>query len=767
VSVEAEVRSAHELRALGYENQGQLLRDMAAGLPLPRILENVVRSIESRVPDMLASVLLVQGDRLRLGAAPSLPDGYNRAADDHPIGEGFGSCGTAAHRRQLVVVEDIATDPLWKNYREIASRYQLGACWSMPVLNAGDEVVGTFALYHERPRRPRPDELALIRYFSELTAFAIEHHQMRGALRERDRELLDLVEDLDGIVWRSAGETRRFDHVSRGAERLLSHGAARWKSDPGLWEALLHPEDREATLRRNRQALREMTGGELAYRLLGADGGSVWVRDVLHRETDPATGTPRMRGVMINISRQREAEQEREDLLRDQLEPAALERKAVEDSLRLLADAGAELGTLLEPEASARNVATLATRDLADWCLVLTRSERDGIRAAAFSHRDPDKRELGAELSRLLAEPGGVPFGASAVLATGEPQLLPAISSDSFEPGAARSELMRVIRGLGAESAMAVPLPVRHRDAGSPGAPASEQVLGAIVFVSASTQRRYSPHDLLVAELLGRRAALALANARLYQEAQEAVRQREEFLSIAAHELRTPLATLQLTTQSTLLVLDHKPLDLEFLRTRALAGERQTQRLSRLINDLLDISAIKAGRMRIQRERMDLVAAVQAVLLRMSHELARKGIDVTVHAPAPVLGRWDPDRLEQVITNLLSNAVKYGDQHPVRIAVLEDADRAILEVADEGIGMTAEVRARLFQAFERGLSSDHYGGLGLGLYITAQILRAHGGTISVRSTPGEGSTFTVELPRKPETPETPANAPRRESGKPA
>jgi PAS domain S-box-containing protein len=738
VTVEAEVRSEHELRALGYENQGQLLRDMSAGYPLPRILENLVRSVEGRAPGLLASVLLVEGGRLQLGAAPSLPEGYNIAADNHPIGEGFGSCGTAAHRRQLVVVEDIQSDPLWKNYREIARRYQLGACWSMPILDAADAVVGTFALYHEHPRRPRSDELALIRYFSELAAFAIEHHRMRCELRERDQELRDLVEDLDGIVWESAGETRRFSPVSHRSERLLGQTPDRWTANGGQWQALLHPEDREATMRRYRQALREMKGGELSYRLLGADGGQTWVRDIFHVKADPTTGAPRLRGVMLDISRQREAELEREELLRQRLDPDPVERRRAEDSLRLLADAGAELGTLLGPEATARSVAALATRELADWCLLLTHSERDGIRAAAFAHRDPSKAALGAELQRLLPQPGGTPFGASKVLAGGESQLLPTIPADAFDPGAARPDLMRVVRGLGAESAMAVPLP------------ASAQVLGAIVFVSTAPQRRYTPRDLLVAEELGRRAGLALANAHLYQEAQAAVRQREEFLSVTAHELRTPLATLQLTTQSILLVLDTPPVNLEFLRTRALAGERQTLRLSRLINDLLDISAIKAGQMRIQREKMDLVAAVQAVLTRMHHELVRKGIDVTVHAPLPIMGRWDPDRIEQVVTNLLSNAIKYGDGKPVRISLQEQERHATLVIEDQGIGMTPEVRARLFNAFERGISSDHYGGLGLGLYITAQIVRAHGGAISVGSTPGQGSTFTVELPKKPE-----------------
>ena len=117
-----------------------------------------------------------------------------------------------------------------------------------------------------------------------------------------------------------------------------------------------------------------------------------------------------------------------------------------------------------------------------------------------------------------------------------------------------------------------------------------------------------------------------------------------------------------------------------------------------------------------------------------------------MHASSPVVGRWDPDRVEQVITNLITNAIKYGQRRPVQVAVQSSTRGATLQVQDHGIGMSSEIMGRLFNPFERGVSSGHYGGLGLGLYITAQIVHAHGGTISVRSTPGEGSTFTVELP---------------------
>jgi signal transduction histidine kinase len=713
-----------------------LLQGLAEGAPLPRALEVLTRTIEARAPGAMASVLLVEGEHLRHGAAPSLPDGYNRSVDHHPIGEGFGSCGTAAHRRLPVIAEDITTDPLWKNYRDIAQRYRLGSCWSMPVLSSSQEVLATVSVYHREPCRPTAEDLEMMGLFVGLTGAALAQHRARAEARQQEQGLRDLVEDLDGLVWEATEGGRRFIQLSRRLVAALGYPAQRWYDEPGLWQALLHPEDRDATLRLEANPASRVRH-ELQYRLVAADGRTLWVRDIVHFRPHPEGGPARRCGLILNISAQREAEQEREELLRRHSEPGG-DRSRQDPHLPLLAEAGAALSDLLEPAAIARSIAALTTRHLADWCAIVTRHPDGSLQCSGFSHRDPAKVALGAELERLLPQPGGVPFRTSLVLVGGPSQLLPEITADSFDPGAVRPEVMKLVRSLGAESALVVGL------SAAAGAPRS-----AMLLVSASSQRRYGPGDLQVAEELARRTAQALAHARLYLEAQAAIRQREEFLSIAAHELRTPLATLQLTTQSMLLALDSPPLDLPFLRARAQAAERQGLRLGRLINDLLDVSGIHAGQLRLQREKMDLVAAVSAVLGRMQDDLTRRRIDVAVHAPDPVVGRWDPDRLEQVITNLLSNAVKYGHGRPVRVVVRGMDERALLEVQDQGIGMSADVVGRLFQAFERGVAAGHYGGLGLGLYITAQIVRAHGGTVSVRSTPGEGSTFTVALPRDP------------------
>jgi signal transduction histidine kinase len=283
---------------------------------------------------------------------------------------------------------------------------------------------------------------------------------------------------------------------------------------------------------------------------------------------------------------------------------------------------------------------------------------------------------------------------------------------------------------------MTVPMKVRQR------------VAGAIVLGSDESHHRYTPADLAVAEELARGLSMALDNVRLYDEVQAAVRRREQFLAIAAHELKTPLTSLKLKLQTLLLDLgDDQPLDAARLRERVQGADRQTERLARLVDELLDVSSIVANRLRLHKQDLDLVAVVHTIVTQLGADAAARGVDVAVHTAAPVIGYWDRLRLEQVIVNLISNAIKYGNGRPVRITVAGDAAHARLSVEDEGIGMSREVMERLFRPFERGVATGEYAGLGLGLFITDQIVRAHGGTLQVRSQPGHGSVFTVELPR--------------------
>ena len=239
------------------------------------------------------------------------------------------------------------------------------------------------------------------------------------------------------------------------------------------------------------------------------------------------------------------------------------------------------------------------------------------------------------------------------------------------------------------------------------------------------------------------------------EQARQAVRVRDEFLSVASHELKTPLTSLKLQVQS---LIEMPPTIADRLEAKRVASsfaltERQVRRLERLINNLLDVSRIAVGRFGLQLEDADLSASIRDVAAQLSAELARSGSTLSLHLPDTALGRWDPLRLEQVVVNLMTNAVKYGEGKPIDVTLELDDRKARLRVRDHGIGVAEADHERIFGRFERAVSLN-YGGLGLGLYITRQIVLAHGGTIQVASKLGEGSTFTVEIDRAgpPETP---------------
>jgi signal transduction histidine kinase len=172
----------------------------------------------------------------------------------------------------------------------------------------------------------------------------------------------------------------------------------------------------------------------------------------------------------------------------------------------------------------------------------------------------------------------------------------------------------------------------------------------------------------------------------------------------------------------------------------------QVGRLTLLINSLLDVSSITAGRLVLEREDVDLAQLVREVIEREEDALAEARCEVRLEAPAPAVGRWDRLRLDQVVTNLVSNAMKFGAGKPIRVAVGIDGGTARVVVEDEGIGISAEAQARIFERFERAVSGRNFGGLGLGLWISRQIVQQSGGRIGVESQPGAGARFTVELP---------------------
>lgn len=230
---------------------------------------------------------------------------------------------------------------------------------------------------------------------------------------------------------------------------------------------------------------------------------------------------------------------------------------------------------------------------------------------------------------------------------------------------------------------------------------------------------------------------------------QKEIKSRDEFLSIASHELKTPLSAMLLQIQTALYNIRTVSLanfSVEKLLKMLQGTEQQSKRLSKMINDLLNVSLIRTGRLELEKEPADLGQLVKDVADRFSEKAEREGCPIYVEANENVRGDFDKLRIEQAVTNLISNAIKYGDREPIEINVKKNGTIGIITVSDHGIGIPKDRQERIFERFERAVSNHNYKGLGVGLYITQHIVKTHNGKISLKSKPNAGSTFTIELP---------------------
>ncbi|MNC11422.1 Sensor protein TorS [compost metagenome] len=270
------------------------------------------------------------------------------------------------------------------------------------------------------------------------------------------------------------------------------------------------------------------------------------------------------------------------------------------------------------------------------------------------------------------------------------------------------------------------------------------------VFVDLYRQSKAMKEQVLALEQSRREQETLLKRLQSTQlELEQAVRMRDDFMSIVAHEVRTPLNGLILETQLRKMHLardNAAAFTLDKMHAMVDRDERQIKSLIRLIEDMLDVSRIRTGKLSIRPTRFDLSTLVRDLLHNFSRQIDAAETSVSLDAEQPVIGNWDEFRIEQVISNLLTNALRYGAKSPVSVKVYSEGGQALVDVRDQGIGISEENQTRIFQQFERVSARQAVAGLGLGLFISEQIVTAHGGTITVQSRIGEGALFRVCLP---------------------
>ena len=403
---------------------------------------------------------------------------------------------------------------------------------------------------------------------------------------------------------------------------------------------------------------------------------------------------------------------------------------SVERRERFLGEASRVLAESLDYEHTLRTVARLAIPEMADWCSIdLANSDGTFVRVET-EHSDPRQKDLVQALHQSPPSPDAV-AGSPYVIRTGVTEYVAVMSESLLRQRERSQERRSILKSLGLNSTICAPLVARDRTVGA-------------ITLSTCVGRTLTMNDVRMAEDLARVAAVAIDNARLYREAQRAVRAREEILAVVTHDLRTPLSAV-VAGASLLISMDSVDPDGSRIKQRGEAIQRSAQHMLRLVKDLTDLAQIDAGRLAVERTLEHPATVVNEVLAALEPVVRRRGgtlqSRLNVDIP-PVL--LDRDRVRQVLANLVGNATKVGASE-ISIGTRRSGTDVLFWVADNGPGISPQDLPHMFDRYFRARGTE-YKGSGLGLPISNGIVKAHGGRMWIQSTLGVGSTFYFSIP---------------------
>jgi len=676
-----------------------------------------------------AAILLREGDRLRVRAAAGLErdveTGWSVA-----IGEGF--AGRIAAERRPLALRSAADDPLVDS--RVLRDKRVRGLYGVPLLQdshvIGVAQIGSLTAYEFADHDRR-----ILDVLAARATAAIHQQTLRRAADRRTAQLSAVIESIADAIF--IADAHGIKIANRRALELMGLSSAEQLPVPyPELIARMHPRDVET----GRALADTETGFARALR------GETSVNQIIVRRPDgeerilrTAVSPIEIGGrielvvsVATDITAAKQYERERTELLERERDARARAERA-ESGQRFLYEATAILTSSLDYEETLERVTRLAVPELGDWCTVDLIGPDGRIRNFAVAHTDPAKAAVARRLTSKYPTDPNAKIGIPAVIRTGRPEIGRKITDELLVRVARDAEHLRMLRELGLASYLIVPLSARGR------------VFGTLSLACSDARRRYGPAELELAEHLGRRAGLAIDNARLYRESQDAIRAREQVLAIVSHDLRNPLGAVNMSAQ---VIQDHaRELDDERLARQAERIKRSSARMEHLITDVLDMASIRAGRFAVERRQEHAESLVHDAIEQHEPLARAKGIQLTADAQiddARIL--CDRERVLQVFANVIGNAIKFcsdGDAITVRARRADEAVR--FEVADTGPGIAPDELDHVFDAYWSAPAHMRKG-TGLGLFIARGIVEAHGGWMGVDSALGRGTTFWFTLP---------------------
>lgn len=757
-------------------------------------LESLIRLIEAVNPGMWGSVLLLDDDGLTLrhGAAPNLPEQYCRLIDGEQIGPAAGSCGTAVFRRSRVVVSEIATDPLWAQYRSVAEAFGLAACWSTPVFDTDGNILGTFAMYYREPRVPTPEDISLTETATMLSANIIKRARIAQQLRLSHARLRAALDASATSTWEWNVRTD-FVQSDEGLYRLFGIDPSEATGSFELFVSRIHPEDRQRVIDAARRSATEGVDLDEEFRIVRPDGSIRWVVDrggVIPGEN----GRPEyVIGACVDITERREREEQFHALAESipqlawMADPSGAiywfnERWYEYTGTTLEEMRGWGWKSVHHPDHLERVIERIQySWDTGEpWEDTFPLRGRNGEYRWFLSRAQPIRDSDGG-ITRWFGTNTDITDRLEAEEAVRESEAKLRRIADSGIVGVfywtlsgeithANAEFLRML-GLREEDVRAGR--VNWRSITPPEWEAVDAAMEAELLKTGATanwEKEYltvngeripvvvgaallqGSRDRGIAVCLDitERKQAELERERLLEseraarmEAERAIRLRDEVLAIVAHDLRNPVHSILLTAS----VLRDVQFDEAGRQHRLSVIQRTAKGMDHLIRDLLDATRIETGNFDVRRGRVHIPALLDETVEQFERLAAESEVSLSCTADAhlpPANG--DRDRLAQVMSNLIGNALKFTSPGgKISVNARRAKGHIEISVADTGSGIPPE---QLEHVFDRFWQADRQGraGAGLGLAIAKGIVEAHEGRIHVQSLVGEGTTFFFTVP---------------------